>query len=354
MHVVVKGNILRFMIYEFALITEFKCYGNIDDFSYEDSSPSRLMRRYFLQSTNGVDKEALIECFLKGNFDTIEDSLQMTILYFIHTFIYSQLNASPVLFFNFKMVEDGKYEFFSCCKVAFSRLMPHLGKNFLWRSNFIGWVASLRKEQLVKADLDSLKLEIKTCVKAYMDLKFNNLERVMNEKFSKVLKSLQLKNQNVEKEDIVKHIPKEVEYSDDVADGVDVAVPSNADNLQKDSDKEVEIDGSKLNQALAPVKYGEHDESDDGIEQMEDMVVEEMKPLDTIVPVQVNDMTLTVYIDKKLPIQDAFAWTDEVAQTKISLINYIRGLSTPAAAATTSLNLASAFNPVIIHCTFEF
>ncbi|PHU08942.1 hypothetical protein BC332_20802 [Capsicum chinense] len=35
------------------------------------------MRRYFLQSTNEVDKEVLVERFLKENFETIEDALQM-------------------------------------------------------------------------------------------------------------------------------------------------------------------------------------------------------------------------------------------------------------------------------------
>ncbi|XP_047265128.1 uncharacterized protein LOC124897034 [Capsicum annuum] len=126
MHVCVKGNILRFSIYEFALITGLKCFGNVEDFKHDDFSPSRLMRRYFPQSTNGVDKEALVKRFLKDNFKTIEDALQMAILYFI----YSQLNASPILFFDFKMVEDRKYKFFPWGQVSFSRLMASLRQNF--------------------------------------------------------------------------------------------------------------------------------------------------------------------------------------------------------------------------------
>ncbi|KAM3281900.1 hypothetical protein P3S67_027547 [Capsicum chacoense] len=108
MHVFIKGQILRFFINEFSLITGLNCFGNVDDLKYEDSSPSRLMKKYFPQSINGVDKEALVERFLKENFKNKEDALQMAILYFIHTFIYSQLNASPVLFSDFKIVEDGK------------------------------------------------------------------------------------------------------------------------------------------------------------------------------------------------------------------------------------------------------
>ncbi|PHU25786.1 hypothetical protein BC332_04118 [Capsicum chinense] len=129
-HVFIEGQMFRFSINEFALITGLNCFGNIDDFKYEDSSTSELMKGYFPQSTNGVDKEALVERFLKGNFENKEDALQMAILYFIHTFIYSQLNASPVPFFDFKMVEDGKYQLFPWGKVSFSRLMASLRQEF--------------------------------------------------------------------------------------------------------------------------------------------------------------------------------------------------------------------------------
>ncbi|PHU26440.1 hypothetical protein BC332_04772 [Capsicum chinense] len=122
--------ILRFSVNEFALITGLNCFGNVDDFKYEESSLSRLMKKYFSQSTNGVDTDALVERFPKGNFENKEDALQMTILYFIHTFIYSQLNASPVPFSDFKMVEDGKYQFFPWGKVSFSRLMASLRQEF--------------------------------------------------------------------------------------------------------------------------------------------------------------------------------------------------------------------------------
>ncbi|KAF3625130.1 hypothetical protein FXO38_29907 [Capsicum annuum] len=60
----------------------------------------------------------------------------MEILYFIHTFIYSQLTASPVPFSDFKMVEDGKYEFFPYSKVSFSRLMASLRQEFSMKKQF--------------------------------------------------------------------------------------------------------------------------------------------------------------------------------------------------------------------------
>ncbi|PHT61510.1 hypothetical protein T459_34639 [Capsicum annuum] len=229
MHVFVKGNILKFFIYEFALIAGLKYFGNVEDFRYDDSSSSRLMRRYFLQSINGVDKEALVE----------------------------------VLFFDFKMVEDGKYEFFPWGKVAFSKLMASLRQEFfvekqLYRlsgihqcsySNLVPTVEELEQLDLPRMSLHSIIL---------MDLKFNDLEHVLNDKFSEVLKFLLSKYETVEKENITKQSLKEGEHSDDVAD---VAGDSNPISPHINSDKLVKTEVVKVNQEPLPIKEGPHSET---------------------------------------------------------------------------------------------
>ncbi|PHT49050.1 hypothetical protein CQW23_13258 [Capsicum baccatum] len=267
------------------------------------------MERYFPQSTNGVDKEALVEHFLKEYFDNKEDAHQMTILYFIHTFINSQLNASPVPLSDVKMVENGKYEFFSWGKVSFSGLMASRGHKFFVEKQFykLGGIPHVlnvwmfehcsnvdtkvavkedteekskvdadstcinRKELLVKADLDSLESEIKTYVKTYIDQKFNDLERLMNDRFSEVLKSLQLKNETVEKEKVAKQSPKEGQHSDDVADFEDHSNPISPHFVSEKTEK-MEDDGK-----------------------LSDIVVEKMQPLDSIIPGREHDMTLRIY-----------------------------------------------------------
>ncbi|KAF3658618.1 hypothetical protein FXO37_14342 [Capsicum annuum] len=319
MHVCVKGNILRFSIYEFALITGLKCFGNVENFKYDDSSPSRLMRMYFSQSTNEVDKEALVERFLKGNFETIEDALRMAILYFIHTLIYLQLNVSHIPFSEYKMVEDEKYEFFPWGQVSFSR-----------------------NELLVKANLDSLESEIKTYVKTYIDMKFNDLENVINDRFCEVLKSLPSKNETVEKKNISKQSRQDGDSSDVV---VDVAGPTSADSLEEETDKSVEMKKDKVNQAPSPLKNSYDITGDSPNVEMEvfgdwikeDLYKQHMNKYTT------NDCFFKVYIDKayvhyysaddgkELATQDAFARTDGVAQMEMSLINTIKGLSTRAA-----------------------
>ncbi|KAF3634471.1 hypothetical protein FXO37_26476 [Capsicum annuum] len=74
------------------------------------------------------------------------------------------------------------------------------------------------------------------------------------------------------KENILKQSRQDDDPSDNV---VDVAGFTSADSPEKETDK------SHIQDA--------------GIEQLSDIVVEEMKPIETIIPVREYDMTLTVY-----------------------------------------------------------
>uniref|UniRef100_M1BHR8 Ulp1 protease family, C-terminal catalytic domain containing protein n=1 Tax=Solanum tuberosum TaxID=4113 RepID=M1BHR8_SOLTU len=56
-----KGNVLRFSIREFAIITDLKCKENIKDFTNPDSITSRLVQRYFSGQTYHVNKERLVD-----------------------------------------------------------------------------------------------------------------------------------------------------------------------------------------------------------------------------------------------------------------------------------------------------
>ncbi|KAM3287681.1 hypothetical protein P3S67_021111 [Capsicum chacoense] len=274
-HVFVKGQILRFSINEFALIIGLNCFGNVDDFNYEDFSLSRLMKRYFLQSINGVDKEALVEHFLKENFENKEDALQMAILYFIHTFIYSQLNASPVSFFDFKMVEDGKYQFFPWVK---QEDMEEKSKVDDDSTSTLS-----RKDLVVKADLHSLESEMKAFMKTY---------RLINARFTEVLNSLEQKNETVKQKIIVKQSRQECDPSNDV---VDDAGPTRTDSVVKETDKSIEMEDDKVNQAPLFLKKIEQHEKDIGIEKQSDIVVEKIQPLESIISGREHDLALMIY-----------------------------------------------------------
>ncbi|XP_055835099.1 uncharacterized protein LOC129903571 [Solanum dulcamara] len=124
------GNILRFTINDFAIITGLRCTGNINDFRYSDDQTSRLLSLYFPGAKNGVNKARFVERFLVGGWKTNEDAVQMAILYFIHTFIFSQLGDAPISVDDFKMVEDGRYEQYPWGKIAFSKLIKGMRQEF--------------------------------------------------------------------------------------------------------------------------------------------------------------------------------------------------------------------------------
>ncbi|KAF3658837.1 hypothetical protein FXO37_14239 [Capsicum annuum] len=125
-----------------------------------------------------------------------------------------------------------------------------------------------------------------------IDMKFKDLERVMNDRFSEVLKSLQSKNKTVEKKNILKQSPQDGDHSDDV---VDVVGPTSTDSPVKETDKSVEMKEDKVNQEPSPFKNGEQHEKDDRIDKLSDIVVEEMQSLNSIISVREHDMTLTIY-----------------------------------------------------------
>ena len=86
-----KGNILTFTIKEFAIITGLKCSGNIKNFTYPDSKRSRLVQRYFSGPNYSVNKQRLVDQFMLGGWDDIDDQLQMAIMFFIHSLYYLNL-----------------------------------------------------------------------------------------------------------------------------------------------------------------------------------------------------------------------------------------------------------------------
>ncbi|KAF3669764.1 hypothetical protein FXO38_07441 [Capsicum annuum] len=185
---------------------------------------------------------------------------------------------------------------------------------------------------------------------------------------------------NVDSKVTVKEVPSSIENPDQRSYRVNLPQvtedrPTSTDSLVKETDKPVEMEEDKANQAPSHFKNGE--QHDDGIEKQSDIVVEEMQSLDSIIPVDcyniyfnllqfeqhldvimyylrkkyknknfsITRYTTTncffkVYIDKAyvnyynadvakdLATQDESASTDEVTDIEMSVINTIKGLST--------------------------
>ncbi|KAH0674087.1 hypothetical protein KY284_020662 [Solanum tuberosum] len=125
-----KGNVLIFSITDFAIITGLRCKGNVKDFNYPASKTSRLVQRYFPSPNYNVNKGRLVDRFMQGGWDNNDDALQMAILFFIHTFLYSQLGDAPIPIEDFFMVEDGSYEEYPWGQVAFTKLMKSFRQEY--------------------------------------------------------------------------------------------------------------------------------------------------------------------------------------------------------------------------------
>lgn len=54
-----------------------------------------------------------VQHFMMKKIDNIADALHMSILYFIHTFLYSQIRDATASKADLLMVEDGQFEQFS-------------------------------------------------------------------------------------------------------------------------------------------------------------------------------------------------------------------------------------------------
>ncbi|KAF3616642.1 hypothetical protein FXO38_34412 [Capsicum annuum] len=122
----------------------------------------------------------------------------------------------------------------------------------------------------------------------------------MNARFTEVLNSLQQKNETVKQETILKSSRQKCEPSDAVVDDVG---PTSTDGVVKETDKSVEMEDDKANQAPSFLKKGEQHEKDVGIEKQSDIVVEEIQQLESIIPGREHNLTLTIY--KPPPITPA-------------------------------------------------
>ncbi|PHU27363.1 hypothetical protein BC332_05695 [Capsicum chinense] len=90
-HVYVQGTTLKFTIIEYAITSDLKYSGNIEEHLFSVLSKFALMTKYFPGSKSSVKRSLFIERFKLGNFENNSDALNMSIIYFIHTFLCSQL-----------------------------------------------------------------------------------------------------------------------------------------------------------------------------------------------------------------------------------------------------------------------
>ena len=118
--------IMKFGIDEFAIITGVKVKVNTNDFQYPVSNPCMLFQKYFSSALNSVTKNKLVQQFKMGNWENDQDALQMSILFFIHTFVLTNLDNTIISIVNFLMFQDGRYRDYPWGQLSFSNLISSL------------------------------------------------------------------------------------------------------------------------------------------------------------------------------------------------------------------------------------
>nr|XP_009781620.1 PREDICTED: uncharacterized protein LOC104230494 isoform X1 [Nicotiana sylvestris] len=127
---------LRFGLVEFGIITGLKCTG-VADVCLDFDGTNRLFDTYFSELCS-VPKQSLIDCFLNKRWKSDEDAVNIAILYFIHTFLFSTLNHKYITRHDFGLVESGAYQTYPWGKVVFKATLKSikgrlLGKPSMYR-----------------------------------------------------------------------------------------------------------------------------------------------------------------------------------------------------------------------------
>nr|XP_016508337.1 PREDICTED: uncharacterized protein LOC107825928 [Nicotiana tabacum] len=104
MRFVVNDSRLRFGLGEFALVTGLKCKGGT---SIESIAENRLISKYF--GTASVTFAQLADCFKKKKWETDDDALKIAVLYFVNSFLFSQLKTKAISRSYIDLVESGDF-----------------------------------------------------------------------------------------------------------------------------------------------------------------------------------------------------------------------------------------------------
>lgn len=104
-------------------------YRQYCNFKYSKFTPSKLIQKHFSGSKTNVSKALLVQRFQMGRWQNNKNVLQMTILYFMHTFIFSLLGDTTIPIDDFIMIEDGRYEQFPRGNLHLPNWWNHWGKS---------------------------------------------------------------------------------------------------------------------------------------------------------------------------------------------------------------------------------
>ncbi|KAF3640312.1 hypothetical protein FXO38_22193 [Capsicum annuum] len=122
-----NGTFLNFTPRKFAIITGLNCLSNRYDFTFDEGVPNRLVDKYF----NGIEiiqKRKLFLAFTEKVWreNNNEDAEKFAILYFLHSFILSNVETVVIPRLHFDLVDSGRYKDFPWGSLSFKDLARSL------------------------------------------------------------------------------------------------------------------------------------------------------------------------------------------------------------------------------------
>ncbi|KAF3641601.1 hypothetical protein FXO38_21538 [Capsicum annuum] len=114
---------LSFTPMEFAIITGLNCVSNRYDFTFDEGVPNRMIKKYF----NGekiIQKRQLFLAFTEKVWgeNNDADAEKFAILYFLHSFVLSNIDTVVIPRLHFDLVDSGRYKDFSWGSLSFEDL----------------------------------------------------------------------------------------------------------------------------------------------------------------------------------------------------------------------------------------
>ncbi|KAF3632116.1 hypothetical protein FXO38_26281 [Capsicum annuum] len=122
-----NGTSLRFTPREFTIITGLNCIGNRYDFIFYEELPNRIVEQYF-NGSNFIPKRQVFLAISKRVWgkNNDEDAEKFAVLYFLHSFILSNIYSIVISRLHFDLVESGRYKDFSWGTLSFEDLARSL------------------------------------------------------------------------------------------------------------------------------------------------------------------------------------------------------------------------------------
>ncbi|KAF3645074.1 hypothetical protein FXO38_19843 [Capsicum annuum] len=122
-----NGTFLNFTPREFASITELNCVSNRYDFIFDEGVSNRMVEKYF-NGAKIIQKRQLFLVFTERvwgeNNDT--DAEKFAILYFLHSFVLSNVETMVIPCLHFDLVDSERYKDFSWGSLSFEDLARSL------------------------------------------------------------------------------------------------------------------------------------------------------------------------------------------------------------------------------------